>query len=72
MLEQIDKILTDILEQVSLGDENLSEYVKRLIDVMEYDTPYTLPSLMEMLELKSKKQLEDIIFIRHLSLILSK
>ena len=72
MLEQIDKILTDILEQVSLGDENLYEYVKRLIDVMEYDTPNTLPSLMEMLELKSKKQLEDIIFIRHLSLILSK
>lgn len=72
MLEQIDKILTDILEQVSLCDENLSEYVKRLIDVMEYDTPYTLPSLMEMLKLKSKKQLEDIIFIRHLNLILSK
>lgn len=55
MLEQIDKILKDILEQISFGDENISEYVKKLIDVMEYDTPYTLSSLMEMLELKSKE-----------------
>lgn len=55
MLEQIDKILTDILAQISFGDENLSEYVKKLIDVMEYDTPYTLSALMEKLELKSKE-----------------
>ncbi len=55
MLEQIDKILSEIIKQVSLGDENISEYVKRLLDVMEYDTPYTLSTLMELLELKSKE-----------------
>ncbi len=55
MLEQIDKILSEIIEQISLGDENISEYVKRLLDIMEYDTPYTLTALMELLELKSKE-----------------
>ena len=55
MLEQIDKILSEIIEQISLGDENISEYVKRLLDVMEYDTPYTLTALMGLLELKSKE-----------------
>ena len=55
MLEQIDKILSEIIEQVTPGDESISEYVKRLLDVMEYDTPYTLTSLMNLLELKSKE-----------------
>lgn len=55
MLEQIDKILSEIAESSATSDENVSEYVKRLLDVMEYDTPYTLASLMELLELKSKE-----------------
>lgn len=55
MLEQIDKILDDITEQISTADENISEYVKKLLDVMEYDLPYTLSSLMELLGLKSKE-----------------
>lgn len=55
MLEQIDKILDEIIEQISLGDESVSEYVKKLLDVMEYDTPYTLTSLMELLGLRSKE-----------------
>lgn len=55
MLEQIDKILSEIIDQISLGSENISEYVKRLLDVMEYDTPYTLTALMELLGLKSKE-----------------
>ena len=55
MLRQIDKTLNEIIEQISLGDESISEYVKRLLDVMEYDTPYTLSALMEMLDLKSKE-----------------
>ena len=55
MLEQIDKILSEIIEQISYGDENISEYVKRLLDVMEYDTPYTLATLMDLLKLKSKE-----------------
>ena len=55
MLEQIDKTLDDILNKTSLYDESVSEYVKRLVDVMEFDTPYTLLTLMELLELKSKE-----------------
>ena len=55
MLEQIDKILDEITEQISVLNENISEYVRRLLDVMEYDTPYTLSSLMGLLGLKSKE-----------------
>ncbi len=55
MLEQIDKILDEITEQISASAENVSEYVKKLLDVMEYDMPYTLISLMELLGLKSKE-----------------
>ena len=55
ILEQIDKILDEIAEQISASDENVSEYVKKLLDVMEYDMPYTLTSLMKLLNLKSKE-----------------
>ena len=54
-MEQIDKILDEILEQISVSAENVSEYVKKLLDVMEYDMPYTLTTLMELLGLKSKE-----------------
>lgn len=55
ILEQIDKILDEITEQISSSSENVSEYVKKLLDVMEYDMPYTLTTLMELLSLKSKE-----------------
>ena len=35
MLAQIDKILDDISVQIQTGDEQLSEYVRKLLDVME-------------------------------------
>lgn len=55
MLYQIDKILDDISVQISEDSEQLSEYVKRMLEVMEYDTPYTSVALMEKLGLKSKE-----------------
>ena len=55
MLAQIDKILDDISAQVREEDGQLSEYVKKLLEVMEYDIPYTSKSLMEKLGLKSKE-----------------
>ncbi|MBP3412599.1 MAG: Fic family protein [Oscillospiraceae bacterium] len=55
MLSRIDKILDDISVQISEDSEQLSEYVKRLLDVMEYDTPYTAVALLEKLRLKSKE-----------------
>lgn len=55
MLEQIDKILDEIITQITDNSESLSEYVKKLLDVMEYDTPYTLGALMEKLGLRSRE-----------------
>ena len=55
MLSQIDKILDDISIQISEDNDNLSEYIKRLLEVMEYDIPYTSNVLMDKLGLKSKE-----------------
>lgn len=53
MLEQIDKILDDISDNIN-ENAQLSDCVKRLLEVMEYDTPYTGKALMEKLGLKSR------------------
>lgn len=55
MLSQIDKILDDISIQIGADNEQLSEYIKKLLEVMEYDIPYTSKALMEKLGLKSKE-----------------
>lgn len=55
ILSQIDKILDDISVQISDDNEQLSEYIKRLLEAMEYDIPYTSKTLMDKLGLKSKE-----------------
>ena len=55
MLSQIDKILDDVSAQVSEDNEQISEYLKRLLEIMEYDVPYTSNTLMNKLGLKSKE-----------------
>ena len=55
MLSQIDKILDEISSQISEENEYLSETVKGLLDVMEYDVSYTSKTLMEKLGLKSRE-----------------
>lgn len=55
MLEQIDRILDDISVQISEENEQLTEYIKRLLSVMDYDIPYTSKTLMEKLGLKSRE-----------------
>ena len=55
MLKQIDKILEEILLRADEHDEHVTEYVKKLLDVMEYEVPYTTTALMEKLGLKSKE-----------------
>lgn len=55
MLSQIDQVLDEISVQISDSNEQLSEYVKKLINAMEYDIPYTSNTLMEKLGLKSKE-----------------
>ncbi|MBQ2661696.1 MAG: Fic family protein [Clostridia bacterium] len=55
MLSQIDRILDDIALQSHEENEQLSEYIKKLLDVMEYDIPYTSAILAQKLGLKSKE-----------------
>lgn len=55
MLSQIDKILDDICTQIEDDSEQTSEYVKNLLEVMEYGVTYTRRTLMEKLGLKSKE-----------------
>lgn len=55
MLSRIDKILDDISTQIKEDNEQLSEAVRKLLEVMEYDVPYTGKILMEKLGLKSRE-----------------
>lgn len=55
MLSQIDKILDEISVQLREESGNLSEMVKKLLEVMEYDIPYTSKALMDKLGLKSRE-----------------
>ncbi len=55
ILSQIDKILNEISIQLSAENEHLSVAVKKLLEVMEYDIPYTSKALMDKLELKSRE-----------------
>ncbi len=55
MLEQIGLILDEVLSQESGYGERMTEYVKRLLGVMEYHVPYTASAIMERLGLKSKE-----------------
>ena len=41
MLSQIDRILEDISLQMNEENEQFSETVRKMLEIMEYDTPYT-------------------------------
>ncbi len=55
MLRQIDNAFTDILGQASAKEGQISEYVGRLLEVMEFDVPYTATHIMEKLGIKAKE-----------------
>lgn len=55
MLLQIDNAFTDILGQASAKEGQISEYVGRLLDVMEFDVPYTANQIMTKLGIKAKE-----------------
>jgi len=57
MLKMIDQILDEMITQVDKENAETSEYVKRLLECMEYDVPYTSGAIMEKLGLKSKETL---------------
>ena len=51
MLNMINQILDEVILQVNRSNSEVSEYVKRMLAVMEYDVPYTSNSIMEALSL---------------------
>ena len=55
MFMQIDKILDEVAGQILESGEQMTEYLKRMLDVMEYDVPYTATAIMEKLGLRSKE-----------------
>lgn len=55
MLEQIDKVLDEIIGQFKLNTELLSGYVIKMLDAMEFDIPYSANEIMAKLGLKSKE-----------------
>ncbi|MDL2205321.1 Fic family protein [Eubacteriales bacterium OttesenSCG-928-N13] len=57
MLEKISQTLDWTLEQASSDDAYLSPYVQKMLNVMEYDVPYTAAQIMAALGLKSKETL---------------
>ena len=57
MLDMIDQILDEVILQINKSNADTSEDVKRMLNVMEYDVPYTSNAIMEALGLKSKEAL---------------
>ena len=57
MLEMINQILDEVITQINQSNAETSEYVKRLLECMEYDVPYTSNAIMEHLGLRSKETL---------------
>lgn len=55
MLEMINQVLGEVVVQAQQSDAELSQYVKRLLDCMEFGVPYTAREIMETLGLKSRE-----------------
>lgn len=55
MLEMIDEILTEIISQTKSDIRQMNDYVKKLLDVMEFDIPYNTAELLDKLNLKSRE-----------------
>ena len=54
MLKTISNVLDEVISQSSISAFSGSEYVKKLLECMEYDVPYTASALMNMLGMKSR------------------
>lgn len=55
ILEQIDRILDEVIEQMKEENQSISEYVKKMLDCMQYDVPYTALEIMKKLGIKSRE-----------------
>lgn len=57
MLDMINQTLDDVITQIDKTNADTSEYVRRMLAVMEYDVPYTANAILKALGLKSKETL---------------
>ena len=57
MLDMIDQVLDEVILQVRRADAETSQYVKKMLSLMEIDVPYTSNEIMAFLGLKSKENL---------------
>ena len=57
MLDKINRTLDQALQQTAKKDAFLPKTVQKLLDIMEYDEPYTLEDLLSLLGLKSRASL---------------
>lgn len=55
MLNMINSTLSETMQQASGLSIGENQYIKRLLDIMEYDEAYSSKQLMELLKLKSKE-----------------
>lgn len=60
MLTMINNTLSETVQQTSGLSVGESQYIKRLLDVMEYGEVYSSKELMELLDLKSKENFRKI------------
>ncbi|MCR1840299.1 Fic family protein [Murimonas intestini] len=57
MLKQIDAVIDEIVTQVRRPDDTLSEYVKKLLNAMDFEVPYSAAAIMQRLGIKSRETL---------------
>lgn len=57
MLGLIDQELEEVIREVSREGAGSSQYVKRMLEKMEYDVPYTSNEILALLGLRSKETL---------------
>lgn len=55
MLNQINSILDDVMEQIRRPDDTLTDYVKKMLERMDYEVPYSTVSIMNLLGIKSRE-----------------
>ena len=60
MLEKIDLALDRFLQQVTAEDGTLSNAVRKLLQNMEYNTPYSADQLMKKMNLRSKDNFRNL------------
>lgn len=59
MLDKINLTLDWALDQATQKDAYLPETVQKLLDVMDFDVPYSAAQLMERLGLKSRASFRE-------------